>query len=244
MRDTGHRLESERYLTSLRRDGAALADAAERDLHADVPGCPGWSVADLVWHTGGLHYFWASIASEGLQDPRAVEAPPRPPDERLIDWYRSNLERTVDALEKADPTTSVWSWSREKNVAWVRRRMAHETAIHRWDTQCATGSEQPIDPRLAVDGIDEFFEFFVTGTKDAADVSIHLHATDIDGEWMVKIEGGELYVSHAHAKGNAAVQGEASDLLLLLWGRIPEASVRVHGDRTALYRFLESANLG
>lgn len=237
------RLDGERYLASLERDGRRLAAASERDMRAQVPGCPGWRVADLVWHMGSVHSFWAAIARDELQDPSGVRRPDRPAAEELLDWYLSNLSATVDALRAADPAASVWSWSSEKNVAWILRRMAHETAVHRWDAESATGRPQAIDPSLAVDGIDEFLEFFITTEGDAPELSVHLHATDTEGEWLATIRDGRLVVDHHHRKGDVAVRGEASALLLLLWGRVPEAEVDVHGDRAVLFRFLEMAEL-
>jgi uncharacterized protein (TIGR03083 family) len=238
-------LDPERYLASLEDDGRALADAAEGRLDEGVPSCPGWSVADLVWHVAGVHHFWGSIAHDALKTPQEVERPDRPGDDELIDWYRSNLDRTVTTLRSADPGSEVWSWSPEKNVAWIRRRMAHETAVHRWDAEAAAGSPSAIAADLAVDGIDEYLEFFITGslTPRTPDVSVHLHATDVDGEWIVELRGGKLTARRAHEKGEVAVRGKASDLLLLLWGRVPEAKVDVHGDRAALFALLQLADL-
>ena len=121
--------------------------------------------------------------------------------------------------------------------------MAHETAVHSWDAISASQDPPAIDGALAVDGIDEFLEFFVTATEKVADVTVHLHATDVDGEWFVQVKEGRMSVRHEHAKGDVAVRGTASNLLLLLWGRIPEAEVEVLGDRAALFGFLQAADL-
>jgi uncharacterized protein (TIGR03083 family) len=238
-----HRLDDARYLASLEADGLELARFAERDLDAMVPGCPGWTVEDLVWHMGSVHHRWGTIARDRVQDPQTLDRPHRPPRNELLAWYRDTLARAVDALRSADPTTPVWTWTSERNVGWIRRRMAHETAIHAWDAASATTTPSPIEVGLAVDGIDEFFESFTTETADASDVSVHLHASDAAGEWLVVIEEGKLRMSHEHAKADAALRGTASNLLLLLWGRIPEAEVEVHGDRAALFKLLEVADL-
>ena len=238
-----HRLDGDTYLASLERDGEALARAAERNLGAAVPGCPGWDVEQLVWHTGGVHRFWGTIARERLQDPQQVTRPDRPSQDGLIAWYRDNLALTVDALRSTDPATPVWTWAPEHDVAWIRRRMAQETAVHSWDAISASQTPPPVDGALAVDGIDEFLEFFVSGTDKAPDLTVHLHATDADGEWLVEVKDGKLDVRHEHAKGDAAVRGSASNLLLLLWRRIPEAEVEVLGDRAALFAFLQASDL-
>jgi hypothetical protein len=49
--------------------------------------------------------------------------------------------------------------------------------------------------------------------------SVHLHATDGDGEWFIETGDG-LTWTRAHEKGDVAVRGTTSDLLLLVWGRL------------------------
>src|SRR5687768_15499418 len=100
-----HRLQGDAYLTSLESDGERLARVAEGRLGKEVPTCPGWDVAELVWHTGGVHRFWSAIAREALQDPHLVERPSRPPNDELIDWYLAGLAELIDTLRSADPAT-------------------------------------------------------------------------------------------------------------------------------------------
>ena len=110
-----------------------------------------------------------------------------------------------------------------RDVAFVRRRIAHETAVHAWDAGDAAGSRQPLDADLAVDGIDEFFEIFTPLTPGAPIepvTTVHLHATDRDGEWLISVGGGLFQIERGHAKGDVAVRATASDLLLLLWNRV------------------------
>ena len=211
------------------RDGLALADAAEAaGLDAPVASCPGWTVADLVWHIGEVHWFWASVVREGWSDPSPYEEPERPPDHELVGWYRVNVQRTVEVLRSTPAETPVWTWApRGGTAGWVARRMAQETAVHRWDAEAAAAPDAPppIEPAVAVDGVDEFLEHFTDeAAESAAPVggSVHLHATDGEGEWLITepTVGGRLEVSREHAKGDAAVRGTASDLLLLLWRRV------------------------
>ena len=52
--------------------------------------------------------------------------------------------------------TRIWpTWAGDRPGSFYPRRMAHETAVHRWD---AVGGA--IDPALAVDGIDEHLGLF------------------------------------------------------------------------------------
>ena len=125
------------------------------------------------------------------------------------------------------------------------RRVAHETAVHRWDAQAAAGAPEPVDVRLAVDGIQEMFDLLtarpgherVRGDGE----TIHLHCTDTDGEWLVRLTPQGVAVTREHAKGDVAARGTASDLLLLLWGRVPPDRVEVFGDASLLARWQELA---
>ena len=48
---------------------------------------------------------------------------------------------------------------------------------------------------------------------------------------------GGVTVVNEHAKGDVAARGGASDLLLMMWGRIPVAQVEVFGDASLLERW-------
>jgi uncharacterized protein (TIGR03083 family) len=233
------------YISAIRRDAEALADAAEDNLRLRVPACPDWSVADLVWHTGEVHHFWSSIAEGLLQDRRDVSPVSRPPDADLIPWFRQKSWVIADVLDRTDPSARVWTWAAQKDVGFIRRRMAHETGVHRWDAQSASGVTTPIGSQLAADGIDEFLDVHMPETGDFRDGSevVHLHCTDAPGEWVARIGEGRLDVSRKHGKGDVAVRGPASDILLLLWRRIQPSDVDVVGDDVALKRFLARTDL-
>jgi uncharacterized protein (TIGR03083 family) len=159
----------------------------------------------------------------------------------MLDWYRNGVSDLAEVLRGADPSTKVWSWSPQKNVAFVQRRMAQETTVHRWDAQSATGSEKPIQPVLAVDGIDEFFFIHAPVEKrplEGLGETIHLHSTDAEGEWLVALTQTGIQVEHGHDKGDVAVRGPASDLLLMLWRRLAPSTLEVFGDDALLERFL------
>ena len=64
---------------------------------------------------------------------------------------------------------------------------------------------------------------------------MHLHCTDVEGEWIVQPDGR---VEPIHAKGDAALRGTASDLLLALYNRVPLDALDVIGDRTVAEAFL------
>ena len=138
----------------------------------------------------------------------------------------------------------VATWAGQQPAIFWPRRMAIETALHRWDAQAARGDAAPVSTPLALDAIDELFEVILPwrGTVDVAPegTTVHLHATDVDGgagEWLVTFVSAGIAVEHAHAKGDLAVRGTASDLLLLLWNRIGPERCEVFGDAGLLERW-------
>jgi uncharacterized protein (TIGR03083 family) len=242
------RWDAERYATALRRDNERVARAAAQGLDLAVPSCPGWTMSDLVWHLGEVESFWAEIVSRRLTDWRAVVKPDRPDDRALVEWFRATATTgAADLLELADPHTEVWSWSSQKDVAFVQRRMAHEAALHTWDAVAAMGSREPLDADLAVDGIDEFIDLHMpAGVREAADAgpySVALRATDRPARWWLEVRGGELSASRSELVADAVVSATASDLLLLLWRRIAATEVSVGGEPTALDRLVERTGL-
>ena len=91
--------------------------------------------------------------------------------------------------------------------------MTHETAVHRVDAERAAGREHRIDAELAADGVDEFLVPLPAPTtvEDAPplDGTVHVHCTDVDGEWIVgTADDGTSVVRREHAKGDAAVRGD------------------------------------
>ena len=235
------------YVAALRRDGSALADAADGNLGVAIESCPGWSMSDLVWHTLDVHAFWRQIVAQSLTDRHDTVEPARPDDRVLVGEFRDGVEALADSLASADVNTPVWTWSHQRNAGFVVRRMAQETAVHRWDAEAAVGREQRIDSDLAVDGIGEWLEFMLPDARDDVDgsgtYSVHLHCTDASGEWIVRVDGSDARVSAEHGRADVAVRGGASELLLLLWRRLDSNAVEVLGDGAVLEHFMERTDL-
>jgi uncharacterized protein (TIGR03083 family) len=228
------------FADALRRDGARLA-AGATDLTLRVPSCPEWVVGDLVWHVGEVHEFWREIA-KGAQ-PTDLRRRDRPLDHELVPWFRDGVEAIAATLENLDPARPSWTWSSQRDVGFIQRRMAHETAVHCWDVLSAAGRDEPVERALAEDGIDEFLSFFLPDTAPE-DLDVHLHATDGSGEWLIRSRGTTWRIGHEHAKAAAAVRGSASDLLLFLWRRKPSSAVETFGDAAMLNRLRKAASLG
>lgn len=231
------------YLDVIEREGAAFADACGRaDPASSILGCPGWNARDLLWHMVIVDELWRTVVGDRLMNRADFVAPTRPDEDQLDAAFRSGLERTVAALRTADPDMPTWSWMPGADVTWVRRRLAHEMTVHRWDAELAAGDDPVIDAAFASDGVDEFlFQMIGRATPGAASCggSVHLHCTDVDGEWTVRPQDdGSLLVTREHAKGDAAIRGAANDVLLVLWRRLPLEAADVVGDAAVAERFV------
>lgn len=235
-------------LAALRRDSDAFAAACDRARpDALVPGCPGWTVADLVWHLAEVHDFWGTIVARRMLDPSDYLEPARPDDSELIARFRAGASQLQRTLADTEPATPVWTWTADTTAAWVVRRMAHETAIHAGDAQRAAGGPAAIEPLLASDGIDELLHWFTgshaEGSQPVAG-TVHIHCTDVPGEWLVVEQpSGAFTVTRQHAKGDCALRGPASDVLLALWRRAPLTSIDVVGDPAVAARFVARSRL-
>ena len=228
------------HIAHLRTDGARFAGAVDTGpLEAPVAACGDWDLRQLTHHVGHIHR-WARIAATTARRPDRDEIDDPPADSELADWIRSGVSDLADALEAIDPDAPTWHPFPVDKVGRVwPRRQCHELSIHRWDAQNAIGSADPIDAELASDGIDEYFEVMLPRlvTRESLELpsdSIHVHCTDVDGEWLVRAIDGEVSMTREHAKGDAALRGPAQHLLLMLWGRpVPDGAVDAIGDTAA-----------
>ena len=73
------------------------------------------------------------------------------------------------------------------------------------------------------------------------DGTVHLHCTDVDGEWLLTRRDGEVDRDRGAREGRRRRRAaRASDLLLFLWGRVPADSLEVFGDADLLARFRQA----
>lgn len=235
------------HLDAVEAQGHSFALSAQGAFRRPVASCEPWTVADLVWHLGEVHYFWNEIVRTGAASPTSVPRITRPDDNELMEWYVGNLRALMSTLRGADPSASCWSWAGMVDIAWVIRRMAHETAVHAWDAASAGGGMSHIEPALASDGIDEFLEWFLPNHRETAlpiGGSVHIHCTDTHGEWLIMPDDAMgLHMTREHAKGSCALRGTASDVFLMLWRRLPITRAELIGDSSVATKFVERTNL-
>jgi len=223
------------YLDHAAAESAHFASAAAGALDSPVPHLGDWKVSDLVAHLGQVYSYVITCTSEPGTAP---EASPAPAGDALNEWFGERRATLLATLSGAADDAPAPSFAGEQTVGWWKRRMAHETTVHRWDAEATTrghGVANPIDSDLATDGIDEYLAVGLRRSSSRPDRSyppetLHLHRSDGPGEWMLVGDGnGGLTVTHEHGKGDAAVRGPASDLVLWIWGR-PATNIEIFGD--------------
>ena len=219
------------------REGRRLFDTCEAAPQATVPGCPGWTTTDLAIHTTGVHRRVAHWVANRLAEP-ARWPDGEPPDPAAPwAWCREGLELVLDALRGIGPDDPVWSWTDRKNGGFYHRRMLHETVMHRWDAESASGTPSHIDADVATDGIDEVLAVGLRFRGNGAPVdypegSVLLERTDGADRWRLSAMDGILVVARDRDAGDqadAVLQGPAEELLLYLWGRA-EPTLPIQGD--------------
>jgi uncharacterized protein (TIGR03083 family) len=237
-------VNAETYLHHLRLDTARIGEILSTTaLDTPVPSCPGWDLARLAGHLGGVERWAAEAVSTGAAPSSRPHRPER--DDELIEWVGDSAGLLLAALEAADPDAPAWHPfpGEQVNRVWFRRQ-AHEHAVHRWDAEQAAGSTSPLDPELSSDGIDEYLEVGLERLRFRDGIvfpsgSLHLHCTDVAGEWLVRVDAdGGLQLRRAHEKGDAAIRGPAEAILLALWGRDSSAGIDVIGDASVAEAWL------
>jgi uncharacterized protein (TIGR03083 family) len=236
------------FLTSIRLEGDRFYSTASRaDPSLGVPSTPAWTIAELVWHLGEVHWFWATDIELRATSPEEIEAskPVRPTTyEHATAWGRSQLDRMLEILKSTPDGVPVWTWAlgeSDRTVGFIRRHQVQETAVHRWDLQSAAAGvdPDPIDSGVASDSIDEFLSIslpFAVSKKKPLRGSVHVHCTDVTGEWFIERDGR---VDRGHARGDVALRGTASDLLLALYNRIDIDDLDLIGDAPLARHLIE-----
>jgi hypothetical protein len=221
-------------------DARSLLAAARTRWDAAVPHCPGWDLAELVRHQGGIFNWMAIVVTCRERVSRRDLAPAPAESAELPGWYLGNLGHVLKVLASADPQSPTWTFSStgDQRVAWWDRRLAVEVAIHRFDAEHAVAADSgspaaPLDGDVAAAGIEEFIIEFLPGllAQDAgADLkgTLHLHATDGPVEWWIDLDASGA-AAPQHAKADTAIRGTRSDLLLWLTNRTATGGLEILG---------------
>jgi uncharacterized protein (TIGR03083 family) len=224
-------MELDDYLPVLQRTNARFAAAAAEAVlahgwRAHVPCCPGWTLADLVWHLAEGQHFWAWVVRTRAPDPSAYQEPDRHPDEELLGWLTAQNAELETVLAGAEPAERVWTWAPQQSVAWVLRRQTHEAVVHTVDVEEVLDDVRQIPAEVGLDGLDEWLEVMVPGALPHGPPPeahpVVFHAVDADAERTL-FPGTRPFPI-------ATLTGNAGDLLLAVWHRVTLEVLTVDGD--------------
>ena len=228
-------MEYAEHIEAVERETSAFTRTLMRgDADAQVPSCPEWTLRDLAKHVGGVQGFWTHVLAEGTGRPKPAFDDEPGPSAGL--WLVQIGGFLVNELKAASADTKVWTWNpADQSAAFAARRMAHETAVHRFDAQMAIGKPEPIEPALAADGIEEIFVMVDAWPESGRGEgqTLHLHSAEGD-EWLIAMNPDGLDIKREHAKGDLALRGAVSDLELVLYDRPPIGDVERLGDESVL----------
>jgi uncharacterized protein (TIGR03083 family) len=236
------------WIGALRAEGVAFrAAASEAPPDTPILSCPDSTMTDLVRHLASVYQWVNGFVAVGTTDqPGRREPVTEPAGVSPVDWWQQEYDRLVTLLDGLDPEQPAWNWAPQpKKAVFWSRRMAHETAVHRWDAQMAFAIGEPVEAKLAADGVTEVLDTWLAAGRRAEPGQWHgvvqLVATDAAQEWTVRLRGDGIALLDTdtilddddhHAR--VAASGTASDLLLALYGRVDFDVLDVSGDATLL----------
>jgi uncharacterized protein (TIGR03083 family) len=224
-------MELEDYVSVLARTNVRFAEAAAEAVlakgwSAHVPGCPGWTLADLVWHLAEVQHFWAWVVRARAPDPATYPEPPRRPADELLGFLAAQNAEVETVLAGAEPAARVWTWAPQQDVAFVLRRQTMEAVVHTFDVEQVLGDGRPVPTDVGLDGLDEWLEVMVPSALPQGPPEdghpVVFHAVDADAERTL-FPGVKPFPV-------ATLTGTAGDLLLAVWHRVPLEVLTVDGD--------------
>ena len=225
---------------------AALREAAAGDLDARVPGCPEWSLRDLVTHLGEVHRFWSVIVGAGAADsppPREVIGDTAPHGD-LLEWSAESTRLLLTALTQIGPDAPCWTWwpgsEAPQTSGAVARHQVQEASVHAYDAQATIGKPEPIPAAAAVDGVAEFLQVTYGAEGAWPHQPARIVFTSAEGpSWTLDLTpSGARLGPAAGGEPVATVRGSASDILLALFGRVALETMHIDGDSTVVRQLL------
>jgi len=220
-----HALPFDRYRELLDREYRTLVGLVPATLDLPVPACPGWTGEDLARHTAIVFLHKAETIRTGARPSHGwppVSIGSLPPQALLAHSF-SSLTDQFDRHRPEDRAETFVPW--DQTVGFWIRRLTHETAIHRIDLEdAAGGGATPMDPDLAVDGIDEVLTVMLARSRHdpgASGAAIRLEAGE--HSWNLRLDPERVAVARdAPEEGQPVVRADPDAVLLWLWGRGPQ----------------------
>lgn len=222
-----------------------LLTAATQDAHPgwSVSGVSGRTVSETVRHIGDLCEDALSWLGSSESAARTLGLP----DDAGL---RANTSRFTSRLAQllaefgtrpGNEPCPTW-WPGDHSMSFWLRRIVHATTVHRVDVQTAAGIEMtPIDPDVALDGIDEVLRLWLGYRLHALGIAATRPCTirvQVAAQsWQVCASSEHTVVTrtvpHAQTE-DAVISGDPSVVYLWLWGRLPDRAVQTDGDHDAV----------
>lgn len=225
------------------------------DLATPVPSCPGWSLAELAEHLGGVHrWARAQLLGGGQQVDRLPPEAPLDDRDALVAWFREGAEELVATLRELPEEAPCWALYPPARAATWAKRQALETTLHLWDATDSLGIAVPIPARIAAAGVvevahDMYPRQVSLGRMQSLDERVDLELRGVGTSTPLPVRLGPIGEVPADgslpadrtASADATLELTAEDALLLLWKRRDLTSVdaRLTGSLAALERVLE-----
>ncbi|MEZ0492244.1 maleylpyruvate isomerase family mycothiol-dependent enzyme [Kineococcus sp. TBRC 1896] len=208
----------------------ALTRTAPPD--AGVPGCPGWTVRDVVAHLTGVHRWAAALSRTAPGAPVPPDEDPSPADDPAA-AYAAAARALLAALDE-DPDRPCTTLAGAGRAGDWYRRQAHETLVHTWDLADAAGAPRTGPADRVADAVEEVLDTLLPrqvrlGRTAAVEVGVELL-----GSRRWRLGTGPVV---------ATVAGPDTELLRLLWGRTTSTGTAlvVAGDRGRAAQVLAAA---
>ncbi len=206
-------------------------------------------MTDLTHHLGSIYSWVRTVLTTdpGTRPaPRSESTADLPTGLAARQWWQQEFDQLLTVLDGLDPETPAWNWAPQpKRAAFWQRRMAHETVVHRWDAQLAISAAEPIEAKLASDGVSEVLDTWLPAGRRIINQPrygvVQLVAVDTGQEWFLRLRGEgvalldtDTLLDTDDPRARVHVSGTASDLLLALYGRLGFDLLAVTGDATLL----------
>jgi len=236
------------------RSEALRTAAAQAGLTAQVPGCPDWTVADLIDHLAAVHLFWAAAVAAGeAEGPPSDEAiGDTEPQGDLLTWSADATNKLIAALREAGPDRMCWTWWESSGAPMtsgaVARHQVQEAGVHAFDAQQAAGHGLPLPAAVAADGVGEYLtvELPTNGPWPYEPATVILE-TGPGGNWLIDLSplGARILqgAEHGDAKPSTTVTADPSDMVLAFYRRDLNGQLNVEGDAELLPQLLDWPNL-
>ncbi|HEX3786815.1 MAG TPA: maleylpyruvate isomerase N-terminal domain-containing protein [Pseudonocardiaceae bacterium] len=218
---------------------ASTVESADQvALESFVPGCPGLTMEETARHVGSSYrmvWHWLREGrrpNEWRRDPMGGQTLPE-----YVRAGSATLLAELAGHDAAEPC-STW-WPANQTYGFWRRRMAHETIVHRADVQGAAHLQpDPMADDVVLDGIDEVLTlWFVYRLSVLGVVGTRRHLVSVrtgGQEWLAYAGPLGTSIDPVDSEPDAVVSGSPMSVYLWLWGRVPDRLIEIDGNQDAI----------